>query len=75
MQKSVCSHQMSEASKMKYVCVQLVSYASFHESVCIAEYRHSPTYTVVTLRKVWRKSNCAQLGFVCMYGQIHRQSG
>jgi hypothetical protein len=62
MQKSVCSHKMSDASKIKYVCIHLVSFALFNDGVRISECRNCLTYAVVIRRKVWLKSNCAQLG-------------
>ena len=38
---------MSDASKIKYVCIHLVSFALFNDGVPISECRHSLIYVVV----------------------------
>jgi hypothetical protein len=65
-------YQMSDVSKVMYVCIHLVSYALINDGVRISECRPSPTYAIVTLRKVRRKSNCAQLVIVHTYGHTYR---
>jgi hypothetical protein len=41
------------------------------EGYLTANYRHSPTYATVTFGEVRRKSNFAQVGIECTYGQLY----